>query len=229
MSGHDVDEQAMDRSGRRRWVLAAGTLVIAVAIGAYALAGSGSGATSTPAASAVTHATPPVSAPDAPVAPNGTYTTAAGATATIASLRGTTTMVWFVAGGCASCAASIPAVAAHIDQLTGHGLRVLTLGLYGDFAAGTKGVDELLSFGRSAAGFARESITHQGWEWGMASKSLSLAYDPSGIPDEYVLIGPGGHIRYRNSVPDSTMPQLLAQAKRLSTHAQTTAAVEPCC
>ncbi len=30
-------------------------------------------------------------------------------------------MVWFVAGGCASCAASIPAVAAHLHRLTAGG------------------------------------------------------------------------------------------------------------
>ncbi|MDA8074611.1 MAG: hypothetical protein M0Z40_05145 [Actinomycetota bacterium] len=51
----------------------------------------------------------------------------------------------------------------------------------------------------------------------MASKTLSLAYDPAGIPDTYVLVGPGGHIRYRNSIPDSTMHQLLAASARLVT------------
>jgi hypothetical protein len=134
-------------------------------------------------------------------------------------------MVWFVAGGCASCAASIPAVASHLDQLTGAGLRVLTLGLYGDFSSGKKGVIQLLAFGREAT--SGKPITRPAWEWGMASKSLSLAYDPAGTPDLYVLIGSTGHIRYRNSVPVSTMGKLLAAAKRLETHAQTTAAVQP--
>ncbi len=55
----------------------------------------------------------------------------------------------------------------------------------------------------------------------MASESLSLAYDPSGTPDVYVLIGPNGHIRYRNSVPYSTMGSLIAAAKRLDTKAHT--------
>jgi hypothetical protein len=136
-------------------------------------------------------------------------------------------MVWFVAGGCASCAASIPAVAAHLDQLTRGGLRVLTLGLYGAFAPGSKGARELLSFARAAAG---TNIERPGWEWGMASKSLSLAYDPSGTPDLYVLVGPDGHVRYHNSVPVSTMGELLAATERLTTHAQMTAAVvQPCC
>jgi len=229
MSGRGVHVQTTGRHGHRRWVVAARALVVVLGLGAFALVRTGSGATRpdtsrTRQVAATKHA----SAPATPVL-NGTFTTASGTTATIASLRGTPTMVWFVAGGCASCAASIPAVAAHLDQLTEHGLRVLTLGLYGDFPSGRAGVTQLLGFGKSAARLARESITHPGWEWGMASKSLSLAYDPSGTPDLYVLIGPMGHIRYRNSVPVSTMGKLLAAAKRLDTHAPTTVAVQPCC
>jgi hypothetical protein len=111
-------------------------------------------------------------------------------------------MVWFVAGGCASCAASIPAVATRFRQLAHGGLRVLTLGLSGDFAAGKAGAGQLLAFAASAAD---QPVTRPGRSCGMASKSLSVAYDPTGVPDEYVLAGPGGHIRYYNSVPDTTM------------------------
>lgn len=225
MSGAGAHARAEGPRRRRRWGLGAGAVLLAAGLGAYALAGTGSSVASLKAQSVVSrHRSAPA---PAPLAPNGTFTTASGTTATIASLRGTPTMVWFVAGGCASCAASIPAVAAHLDQLTHDGLRVLTLGLYGDFAPGTKGVGELLTFGREAT-FGK-SVTRPGWEWGMASKSLSLAYDPAGIPDLYVLVGADGHIRYRNSVPVSTMGRLLAAAEHLGTHAQTTAAVQPCC
>ena len=223
MSGHGTHERASEHRSRRRWGLAAAALVLAAGLGAYALAGTGSGATNPTAQPGASQHRPV----PATLAPNGTYTTPSGRTATIASLRGRPTMVWFVAAGCASCAASIPAVASHLDQLTGAGFRVLTLGLYGDFSSGKTGVAQLLSFGRSATFGA--SIERPGWEWGMASKSLSLAYDPSGIPDLYVLIGPTGRIRYHNSVPDSTMGELLAAAKRLGTHAHNTAAVQPCC
>lgn len=158
-----------------------------------------------------------------PPAPNGTFTTAAGTTATIASLRGKPTMVWLVAGGCASCAASIPAVAANLGRITGDGVQILTLGLYGAFPPGRGGVTDLLSFGRAAGG----KTSAAGWRWGMASEALSMAYDPSGTPDQYLLIGLGGHIRYRNSVPVSTMPQLLAAAARLGGHATTAAGADP--
>lgn len=165
----------------------------------------------------------------APLAPNGTYTTEAGTTATIASLRGEAVLVWFVAGGCASCAASIPAVSSHLAQIRATGVRVLTLGLFEDFPSGGKGMASVLAFGRSAAG---RNVERAGWSWGMASRQLSMAYDPFGVPDVYVLIGPHGTLRYRNSVPVSTMSQLLAAARRVGrrpTLATEAAASVPCC
>ena len=243
MNGRLIHERATAPRWRWRSVLGTSALVLATGLGAYALADSVSATASAkiqsvasehPAASISGSASSSASTRTATwastvgtPAPNGTYTTPSGTTATIASLRGKPTMVWFVAGGCASCAASIPAVAAHFHQLRAAGLRVLTLGLYGDFAVGNRGVAQLLSFGRQAA--VNQSITRPGWQWGMASKALSLTYDPSGIPDLYVLIGPTGHIEYRNSVPDSTMGALIAAVKRLDTHAQTATARQPCC
>ncbi len=212
-------------AGRRRWrwAFAAGIVIVAAGLGAHALAGTGSTATNP---TIEPGGSPPGSATGA-LAPNGTFTIPSGTTATIDSLRGRPTMVWFVAGGCASCAASIPAVATHLDQLRAAGLTVLTLGLYGDFAPGVQGVTQLLSFGQEAT--LGKPVTRPGWEWGMASKRLSLAYDPAGIPDLYVLIGPRGHIRYRNSVPVSTMGTLLSVAKHLETHGSPTAALKSCC
>jgi hypothetical protein len=146
------------------------------------------------------------------LAPNGTFTTPGGAVSTIAALRGAPAMVWFVAGGCASCAASIPAVATHLTQIRRDGVEVVTLGLWGDFPNGRRGATALVAFGRRSAG---RPVLRPGWTWGMASRALSIAYDPTGTPDAYVLIGPNGHVRYRNSVPDSTMGQLLAAARLL--------------
>ena len=87
-------------------------------------------------------------------------------------------MVWLVAGGRASCAASIPAVASNLGRITGDGVQVLTLGLYGDFPPGRGRVTDLLSFGRAAGG----KTSAASWRWGVASEALSMAYDPSGTP-----------------------------------------------
>jgi hypothetical protein len=154
------------------------------------------------------------------MAPNGSFVTLDGTTKEVSSYRGKPVMVWFVVGGCASCAVSIPAVSRALPKLRADGIQVLTLGLWGDFPPGSQGLFSLAQFGRLAldgyAGLkAGTSIQRPGWVWGMASKSLSLAYDPSGTPDVYALIGPAGHIRYRNSVPASTIPSLLKAASEL--------------
>lgn len=235
------DEPLEVRAPRlRRYFVGLAALLVAAALGVHLLAGgpaptspaaaSLAAGTAGPAGTRVHRAsgTGPAGQPAAlgAVAPNGTYTTVAGTTASVAALRGRPAMVWFVAGGCASCAASIPAVAAHLRAIRSAGVRVLTLGLFGDFAPGAKGVAELLSFGRAAAD---GPVPRPGWDWGMASAALSLAYDPSGTPDVYVLIGAHGHLRYRNSVPVSTMSALLAAARALDVHDRTTSALPPCC
>lgn len=147
-----------------------------------------------------------------PIAPNGTFLAASGRTESVSSLRGGPVLLWFVAGGCASCAVSIPAVASHFRQLRADGVTVVSLGLSNDFAAGAKGLADLLAFARAAGGAA---VFRPGWDWGLASTSLAMAYDPSGTPDVYALIGPGGHIRERGGVPVSTMPALLRAAAAL--------------
>jgi len=141
-------------------------------------------------------------------APGGTFITPTGTTATIASLRGKLTMLWFVADSCAGCAASISAVSSNLQRITGKGVQILTLGLYGAFPPGKSGIAQLLRFGRAHGG--RMDVA--GWRWGMATKALSMTYDPLHTPDEYLLIGPDGHIRYRNDTPSFTMSQLLAAA-----------------
>lgn len=200
---------------RRRRVLSAAVAAVAVALvaGVFVAHDRSTTTASRPRGDGVTVAT--VGAP----APNGIFTTANGTRETIASLRGHATLVWFVAGGCASCAASIPTVARHLTQLQDKGVQVLTLGLYGAFEPGERGAAQLAAFGRVAAG---ANVTRPGWTWAMPSEALSIAYDPSGIPDEYFLVNPAGTITYHNSVPVSTMARLLAAAGITARH--TTAA-----
>lgn len=125
----------------------------------------------------------------------------------LASLRGRPVMVWFVAAGCASCAASIPVVAAHLGAFTKAGTRVVVLGMYGAFGQDPKGTAALASFGTAAAG---KAFASPAWTWGVASEQLTAAFDPSGTPDAYFLLDAAGHVTYQNSVPVSTMGALLA-------------------
>jgi hypothetical protein len=157
-------------------------------------------------ASQATHASPQS-------APDGSFTTVSGQTMSVASLRGRPTMLWFVVAGCASCAVSVPTVAQHLSALRADGIRVVSLDLYGDLPQGPQGIGQLAQFARETAGPA---FGDRDWTWGLASSALSRAYDPSGTPDLYYLLDAGGHIRYQNSAPVSTMQELMAAANRVA-------------
>lgn len=137
-----------------------------------------------------------------------------GKSATMAAFAGRPLMVWFVANGCASCAASIPAVAQHLRAFANANVRVLVLGIYGAFGQGAQARAQLAGFGRSTAG---GRFTDSAWTWGVASAPLTTAYDPGGVPDEYFLLDRAGRIVYQSSVPVSTMSSLLGHLKDAAT------------
>ncbi len=185
------------RAGRAARIAAAAVVVgLGAALGVRAATG---GAPAPAAPSAGGHL--------AAAAPGGTLTLLDHRQVSLASLRGRPVLVWFVAGGCASCAASIPAVASHLGAFTQAGTRVVVLGMYGAFGQDRTGTAALASFGKAAAGTAFASPA---WTWGVASEPLTAAFDPSGTPDAYFLLDAAGHVTYQNSVPVSTMGALLA-------------------
>lgn len=140
-------------------------------------------------------------------APTGTFTTVGGKPVDVASFRGKPTVLWFVAAGCSSCTASIPAVADHLSQLHAEGVQVAVIDLYGDLGSGPAGATALAKLGTGLVG---NRFAEPGWTWGTSSKALSYSYDHTGEPDIYYVIDRNGTITYRNSVPVSTMDQLLA-------------------
>ncbi len=185
-------------------VLTAATLLLASACGSSTAATPGAA----PASGAAGGPAPAAAAVGAP-APGGTFTTLDGTTLDVASLRGKPTVLWFVAAGCSSCTASIPAVADHLQQLRNAGVQVAVIDLYGDLGSGTQGAQDLRTLGTSLVG-AR--LTDPGWTWGTSSKDLSFSYDASGQPDVYYVLDRTGTITYTDGVPVSTMDQLLSHA-----------------
>jgi hypothetical protein len=141
---------------------------------------------------------------------SGRLTQLDGRSTTLRAFAGRRLMVWFVANGCAGCAASIPAVAHHLPAFARAKVRVLVLGIYGAFGQGAQARAQLTSFGRSAAD---GRFADPAWTWGLASAGLTSAYDPGGVPDEYFLLDRAGRTVYRGSVPASTMGALLRQLK----------------
>jgi hypothetical protein len=142
-----------DLGGAYRWTARGVALVLVLLVGGLVARGLGA---SPPVLATTAHASGTANTSSAPLAPNGSFVTPTGATATIKSLEGEPTMVWFVADGCASCSVSIPAVAAHLGELRRDGVRVLTLGLYGSFPSGARGARKVVAFGRAVLGTSPE-------------------------------------------------------------------------
>jgi len=168
------------------------------------------GPDTTPAPAATSVAAAPVSAKVGATGPAGTFTSINGKEIDVASYRGTPTLLWFIAAGCSSCTASIPAVAQHLHQLRSEGIQVAVIDLYGDLGSGAQGSAALRQLGTDLTG---NQLTDPGWTWGISSQALSLRYDHTGEPDVYYLLDRTGKIVYQDGVPVSTMDQLLAAAK----------------
>ena len=155
-----------------------------------------------PSAGPSAAATPTIGQP----APDGTYTTVAGTTTTVASLRGRPTLLWFVATWCPSCQAGTPAIAQAFPQLRAAGLRVVEVELYQNLGQPGPSVAE---FGKSYAG---SDYGDPDWVFGTSSASLTRAYDPEGYTDIYYLLDARGSVTYVNGQPASTLPDLLNHA-----------------
>ena len=154
------------------------------------------------------------SAPAAPtvgqVAPDGTFTTVAGTTMTVASLRGQSTLLWFVATWCPSCQAGTPVVAQQFPQLRADKVRVVEIELYENLGQPGPSVTD---FGKTYAG---SLYGDRDWTFGTSSAQLSTAYNPNGYTDIYYLLDTTGHVTYINGQPASTMPDLLNHAATLA-------------
>jgi len=189
---------------RRRWGFgSAGAvilLVVAAILGVHFANGSSGSANSASVAA------PAAGRP----APNGTFATLAGQTTDIASLRGRSTLLWFVSTWCSSCQAGTQSMAQNLGALRSDGVHVTEVELYQDLGQSGPSIS---SFAKALAG---TEYGNPDWTFGMSSAALTHIYDPQSYLDIYYLLNAKGQVTYVNSSPGSTMPQLLAAAKSLA-------------
>jgi thiol-disulfide isomerase/thioredoxin len=141
--------------------------------------------------------------------PNGSFTTLAGTTESVASFKGKPTLLWFVSTWCSSCQASTKVMASNLATLARSGVQVKEIELYDDL--GSPG-PPMSTFAKVGAG---KEFNNPDWTFGVSSLHLSEAYDPVGYLDVYYLINSSGKITYLNSSPSATMPDLLRAVKEL--------------
>jgi len=143
------------------------------------------------------------------VAPDGSFVEADGQARTVASLRGTPTLLWFVSTWCSSCQAGTRAMAHYIKEFERRGVRVVELELYEDLGQAGPSIDSF------AQEFAGPAAADRDWRFGVASASLTSTYDPENYLDIYYLLNSQGRITYINSSPAATIEPLLSHVDAL--------------
>lgn len=201
---------------RRRWTWLGGLalIVAGVVLGVTLSSGGGGPATesSTDTSAGGPAGSPKGTAPIAgTMAPSGTYTTMAGQRESLSSLRGAPAMIWLVTTWCPVCQIGTRAMQSQLAaRLAKMHVRVVELELYGDLGHSNP---TMMSFIHTYAGTGTHSPN---WVFGTASAALTRVYNPRGEMDIYFLVNSTGQIRYVNSGPAKTGPQILAHAAALS-------------
>lgn len=123
----------------------------------------------------------------------------------LSSFKGHTTLVWFVATWCSSCAQGNVAINQNYQFFKQHGVTIVELELYKDLGYN----------GPPIAGFVN-TYAPSAYSNGiivpaLAGYNMTAAYDPHGYLDIYYLISGEGKVLYISGSPASTLGQL-AQA-----------------
>lgn len=139
-------------------------------------------------------------------APNGSFRETNGQIVKLSSFKGKRTLVWFVATWCSSCAVGTQAIAANMAKFKAAHIHVIELELYNDLGQTGQSIS---SFGSQYGG---KTILNHNWTLGTASSAMTLTYDPKSYLDIYYLIGKSGKIKYINSSPAVTIPNILSNA-----------------
>jgi thiol-disulfide isomerase/thioredoxin len=197
--------QQRQHNRQLRLFVGLGAAVVAVILAAVGLTNLHHGQSTPPQSTAQSAADPLPSVGSA--TPNGTFTTLSGQHETVASTKGSPTLLWFVSTWCSSCQAGTKVMAKNLATLAAAGVKVKEIELYHDL--GSTGP----SMSTFATALAGSELHNPDWTFGVSSFGLSKAYDPVGYLDIYYLINREGKITYINSSPSATMPQLLKAVK----------------
>jgi thiol-disulfide isomerase/thioredoxin len=197
--------QQRQHNRQLRLFIGLGAAVVAIILAAVGLTNLHHGQ-SAPAQSTSQSAGDPLP-PVGSTTPNGTFTTLTGQRESVASSKGSPTLLWFVSTWCSSCQAGTKVMAKNLATLAAAGVKVKEIELYHDL--GSTG-PSMSTFAKVLAG---SEFHNSDWTFGVSSLGLSKAYDPVGYLDIYYLINSAGKITYINSSPSATMPQLLKAVK----------------
>jgi AhpC/TSA family protein len=139
------------------------------------------------------------------LAPDFSFTLLNNSSSSLASYRGHSLLLWWIATWCPSCSAGTQLFEqSYLSQFESAGVAVLEIELY----------NNLGQPGPSLAEFASEHgyVGQADWVFGTSSASSTNLYDPHAETDLYYVIGPTGLLLSSGTTTGPALPSILSEA-----------------
>jgi thiol-disulfide isomerase/thioredoxin len=125
-----------------------------------------------------------------------------GSYANLSRYKGHTTLLWFVATWCSTCAQGNQAVNQNYQFFKSHGIKIVELEMYNDLGYPGPAITNFVS------SYAPNAYSNNTLIPALSGYNMTARYDPNGYLDIYYLISSNGTVLYINGSPASTMGQL---------------------
>lgn len=138
-------------------------------------------------------------------APEATFTTIDGQTATLSEFENEKVVLWLFATWCPSCKQGARALQENNRQLSN--MKIVGVKTYSNAGYSGPSVPEFVK------SFSPELLKAKNWAWGNFSQESTKVYNPRNLPDIYFLIDEEGIIREINTAPAATIDTIVNFAK----------------
>ena len=135
-------------------------------------------------------------------APNYNFLLDNGSYANLSRYKGHTTLLWFVATWCSTCAQGNQAVNQNYQFFKSHGIKIVELEMYNDLGYPGPAITNFVS------SYAPNAYSNNTLIPALSGYNMTARYDPNGYLDIYYLISSNGTVLYINGSPASTLGQL---------------------
>jgi thiol-disulfide isomerase/thioredoxin len=125
-----------------------------------------------------------------------------GSYANLSRYKGHTTLLWFVATWCSTCAQGNQAVNQNYQFFKSHGIKIVELEMYNDLGYPGPAITNFVS------SYAPNAYSNNTLIPALSGYNMTARYDPNGYLDIYYLISSNGTVLYINGSPASTLGQL---------------------
>ena len=125
-----------------------------------------------------------------------------GSYADLSRYKGHTTLLWFVATWCSTCAQGNQVLNQNYQFFKSRGIKIVELEMYNDLGYQGPAITNFVS------SYAPNAYSNNTVIPALAGYNMTASYDPKGYLDIYYLISPNGTVLYINGSPSYTLGQL---------------------